>query len=680
MANYQRYQILSAAEQNLFSPSCPVWVSRYQISYDMQTGKRLMQVRMVSQAEKIIQSVYLRILCQDAKGQDLTRLEMVPVVGLGAAPGTIFGEDQIITLWSDQVSRVRIYPQRVVYYDGTAWNEAGTEDYLAVPAPVPVRPSDPAYPRLAKAAKAGGAKNDFYFRSLRGVWSCTCGLPNSQTRLSCAYCGVSRAWLETNMDPERVKPEPPAPAPKPEPQPEPAPAPLPQPERKPAYTPTPVSPVTEFGLGQYLYTATEPVRRPDPAFEPARQEQPKPAQPEEPEQPKSNTGRIVAIVLAVLLLLGGGAFCAYRFLMPFLRYQEALTAQAEGDYDHAMELYEELGDYEDSAQRVRDAAAQKALEMMRNGDYQQAYEQLKRLEGYEEAAADCLYSMGVLAFNDKDVDTAWSYVEQLQKEYPDYEKTKDLLHSCAYSYGSQLLTDATVESDAFARVEQYTKAQQWFAQAEDYQDAQMLVTECSYRIACDLLEQEGNYTGAMEMFRDLGDYKDSATKYQDCMYQYCLDHLDTQDPTTMDYLTQLSAAGYTGAQALMDKLTGAAYSFHVSASSIDNGTNIADAADLNALYVHYALKTYNNEAAPRILISYTLPGGLTGTTPLNADGSASGARAWAAVVPQKCDQAGTVTLYFYDAQKGNSEILETITFTYHPPAPPETTAPDEVGP
>ena len=261
-----------------------------------------------------------------------------------------------------------------------------------------------------------------------------------------------------------------------------------------------------------------------------------------------------------------------------------------------------------------------------------------------------------------------------------YEKTKDLLHSCAYSYGSQLLTDATVESDAFARVEQYTKAQQWFAQAEDYQDAQMLVTECSYRIACDLLEQEGNYTGAMEMFRDLGDYKDSATKYQDCMYQYCLDHLDTQDPTTMDYLTQLSAAGYTGAQALMDKLTGAAYSFHVSASSIDNGTNIADAADLNALYVHYALKTYNNEAAPRILISYTLPGGLTGTTPLNADGSASGARAWAAVVPQKCDQTGTVTLYFYDAQKGNSEILETITFTYHPPAPPETTAPDEVGP
>ena len=255
MANYQRYQILSAAEQNLFSPSCPVWVSRYQISYDMQTGKRLMQVRMVSQAEKIIQSVYLRILCQDAKGQDLTRLEMVPVVGLGAAPGTIFGEDQIITLWSDQVSRVRIYPQRVVYYDGTAWNEGGTEDYLAVPAPVPVRPSDPAYPRLAKAAKAGGAKNDFYFRSLRGVWSCTCGLPNSQTRLSCAYCGVSRTWLETNMDPERVKPEPPAPAPKPEPQPEPAPAPLPQPERKPAYTPTPVSPVTEFGLGQYLYTA-----------------------------------------------------------------------------------------------------------------------------------------------------------------------------------------------------------------------------------------------------------------------------------------------------------------------------------------------------------------------------------------------------------------------------------------
>ena len=35
MANYQRYQVLTSAQQYLFSPACPVFVSKYQISGDM---------------------------------------------------------------------------------------------------------------------------------------------------------------------------------------------------------------------------------------------------------------------------------------------------------------------------------------------------------------------------------------------------------------------------------------------------------------------------------------------------------------------------------------------------------------------------------------------------------------------------------------------------------------------
>ena len=46
MPNYQRFQTISAGAQNRFDPDSPVWVSRYRLSLDAESGKRLLQVRM----------------------------------------------------------------------------------------------------------------------------------------------------------------------------------------------------------------------------------------------------------------------------------------------------------------------------------------------------------------------------------------------------------------------------------------------------------------------------------------------------------------------------------------------------------------------------------------------------------------------------------------------------------
>ena len=66
MAN-QRFQNLSTAQQFLFKPGCPVQVNRWQLSRDMETGKRLLQVRMINLSEKRIRQVFLRIRCEDAR-------------------------------------------------------------------------------------------------------------------------------------------------------------------------------------------------------------------------------------------------------------------------------------------------------------------------------------------------------------------------------------------------------------------------------------------------------------------------------------------------------------------------------------------------------------------------------------------------------------------------------------
>jgi hypothetical protein len=63
MPNYQRFQTISAGAQNRFDPDSPVWVSRYRLSLDAESGKRLLQVRMVNLSDKRLRQVFLRIRC-----------------------------------------------------------------------------------------------------------------------------------------------------------------------------------------------------------------------------------------------------------------------------------------------------------------------------------------------------------------------------------------------------------------------------------------------------------------------------------------------------------------------------------------------------------------------------------------------------------------------------------------
>ena len=98
MAVYERFQVLSAGRQNLFQPQSPVWVSRVQLSLDRDSGKRLLQARMVNLSEKTIRQIFLRIRCLDGARRQLAQLEMVPLGALRVLPGRVFGDDKPLEL------------------------------------------------------------------------------------------------------------------------------------------------------------------------------------------------------------------------------------------------------------------------------------------------------------------------------------------------------------------------------------------------------------------------------------------------------------------------------------------------------------------------------------------------------------------------------------------------------
>ena len=686
MANYQRYQTLSSAEQYLFSASCPVWVSRYQISWDVQTGARLLQTRMVTVSEKAITAVYLRVHCRDAQDQALTTLHLVPVTNLFVSPGEVFGDDKVVSLWPKRTAFAEVFAERVCFSDGTAWNETQPADYYAFPSPAPVYPQDTAYPRLALAAREGGARNDFYFRKTPQVWLCTCGVPNANTVLRCRHCGADRLWLETHMDADSLF-APPAPAPAPEPEPE--------PEEKVA------APLEKFDLASYLNAEplTTPVA-PETEFpdmsKAAPAPTPSPAPP--PEQKKSHAGRIVAILLAVLLFLGAGGWFGYvYFLDPYLRYgkaaeleskanatvTEAAVAMDEGDrekaalgfqsaiedYGQAMEKYDALGEYSDSRERVERCRAQIGVCMMQLGDYAGAYELLSQFDGYESYLADCLYAQGVLAYNNGDLATAWSFVERLAAEHPAYEKTQALRDSCCYGFGSNELADAdelTGENRLAEAKQAYETARQWFQSAGEYSNSAEMVLYCDYYLADLAAKMTGDAQDpealleAIDAFAALNGYSDSAQRRLDCMFDYACMLCDPDDDDVRSFLEELIDAGYSGAQELYDQL----YMLRVDIALLDGDDRsfpeTATLEELEDLWVSYCISGGRSDDTVRILMVYTLPGTAGGQLTLNEDGSREDEVLLYDLIPVRATKAGEAKLQFYDADSGEELYYEIV--------------------
>lgn len=648
MATYQRFQTLSAAEQHLFGPESPVLVSRYQLSLDLESGKRLLQVRMVNLSEKRIRQVFLRVVCFDAAHTRLAQMELVPMPVESVLPGRVFGDNRVLELTPQGTSFVEAFAQRVRFYDGSTWDEERDQNYIAFPAPEPVEPEDPAYDRLSASAIAGGVRCDYYYRAQTGLWTCTCGLPNSSRALRCAHCGAKRAWLEKHMNRE----EQPAPAPAREAE--------KMPERIPAPEPVvitaqpsvrPMSAVEEFGLAGLLHSEPAPAPAPDP----------------EPEPERSHAGRTAAIILAVLLFAAAGAFCTFRYLMPFLRYREALTEQSKGNYDRAMELFAELGEYKDSPEQITQTIAKRAFDMMGEGKYEEALAVFDTLEGYESSAADCIYSMGVLAFNDGRLDEAMDCVERLQERFPDYEKLPELRQYCMYSLGNRAAAQAAEQETADGRIKGYEEAIEYFTQA-NYEDSADRITECRYRIAIEYMGLDA-LTEAIEAFEQLAGYKQSDDFRKDCMFRYAQAHLENVDEVTMAYLETLAGEGYDGAQALLDRLNGDGFYFRLTEGSQDiPGALVTDTVDdLSQLYIHYSVDYVDEDGAVLVLLCYTLPDGTSGRGLLNRNRESRGVVGWTEFpFPTDCKTGGMVRLEFYDSMRGDdAEPLEVITFTYN---------------
>ncbi len=284
---------------------------------------------------------------------------------------------------------------------------------------------------------------------------------------------------------------------------------------------------------------------------------------------KGNKAKIIIPVLIIIIAII--VVNAIRFVPGFIaetRYSSALELIDEKNYTEAIEILTELGEYEDSQEKIKECKYQNALLLIDAENYTDAKALLGELTGYN-----------------TDIETK--------------------IQICDYSIAKQYLEKG-----------KYDKAQELFTALKDYGDSKDMVKECSYRKALSLIEGK-KYEDAIKLLSDIKKYSDSSEKINEAKYLYVTENLTADNEITVKYLKELAKIKYRNSADLKQELLGAssdsALKFFVNTSSTDTETSLDSVSHLRSAYFHIIAldETYYGE---KLTLKYTTQYNYTSTS------------------------------------------------------------------
>lgn len=322
------------------------------------------------------------------------------------------------------------------------------------------------------------------------------------------------------------------------------------PAEQPAYPDAPVQPA--YGMNEGY---TQPA---DPYAVPFTGDAPEPKK-------KKKTGLIIGIIVSVVILLAGAGVLVFFLTADARDYSKAMGLKDDGQYQDAIAILTELGDYDDSSEQITDCQYLEAKQMLDNHEFDKAIAAFKALGNYKDS--------------------------------------KDMVKECDYQKAIDL-------SDNW----EYEEAREIFESLGDYADSAEKVKACDLAIAKEMIDSDP--LEAIEALEELGDEADTKDLIDQAKMSYCKSHKDSSDMTTYTFIKELKAAFYPGASVLYDELY--AYSIE-EAFWNDDDDNDDPASGVTKLSVkkdqvlHFTLLGGEPDDTSAVLkYTVTWPGGNTG--------------------------------------------------------------------
>ena len=409
---------------------------------------------------------------------------------------------------------------------------------------------------------------------------------------------------------------------------------------------------------------------------------------------------------------------------PRLQYSLACQAYEDKRYEEAINRFNDIEDYEDSAEkkheiqllqvqklmdagqyyeaaaiyqklndraRYYDALYQYSSQLVDNQDYEKAIEILEKLGEYrdcQEKIPEIRYLYGMKLVEEGNFQSAIRIFTDLD----DYKDSRNRIKECYYKTGLQLMKNWDYEnaikefgkcgnySDSKTRVKEchyktglqllgkkdYTEAIDEFARSGDYTGGKKRIKECYYKIGEQLLKDE-QYTDAVEAFAKAGDYSDSKAKLKSAQYAYVKNNQNREDEITYQYLKDLKTANYKDSKKIYDSLFAWKVTdiyFNTSSYSSDRYSSISK---YSAVSCHFTVTGGPPEGRTYIYCQATWPDGSSNKKQKsNSEFSDSSEGSWTWSDGIYSDpywgETGKFTVRFYDGS-GNVIGKASVTIT-----------------
>ena len=375
----ERYIKLWAGPVNLYQEGSPVIIAATALLHDTQRNVVLAQIKFKCISSKSIKAVKIKIIEHDTVGRILCENTEFQYLDLAAFRNTDFGQKTPVPLKNAETRSFEVFVTEVAFDDNTIWKSTST-----VWAQLPLQRSlstifcDPEL--LNQYCMKYGQDSEFEPIAANGLWFCKCGAVNYDDEEHCSKCRSSRkAIFEADID--RLK--------------------------------------TERDERLKAAAAIKEKQR---------------AEEEKTKQKKIRYAVIAGVALLVVII---SVFVVINVIIPANKYSKAEALSSKGDYDGAIAIFQELGDYKDCDKQI---SYQEALKKMSEEDYYSAINAFETLGDFKESSAkkhECMYQ---LAIKDVEYRSHYAFEESrnLFEELGDYKDSKDYL-SRFYSMPSYVI-------------------------------------------------------------------------------------------------------------------------------------------------------------------------------------------------------------------------------------------------
>lgn len=220
---------------------------------------------------------------------------------------------------------------------------------------------------------------------------------------------------------------------------------------------------------------------------------------------KKKTKYIIIASISALLLIGGivGAVFGVPAYQTYKSYQSAEQLLQAGQYEEAKNAFWALGEYKDSAEKMKECDYQQAKQLLKEKKYNEAKELFKQLGDYSDAKSQitaCEYGKAEEYLTAKEYESAKMIYEALGK----YKDSADKIKACQYGIAENYLSNG-----------EYKKAKELFQAIKDYTDAADRIKDCDYQQAGSYLK-DGDYEQAEKIYKTLKNYKETKKKLKEC--------------------------------------------------------------------------------------------------------------------------------------------------------------------